>query len=498
MHHSIPLPRPPLLITTFLTLAATTIVLFAALHATVPAQGQEPPTGTTPKHFLFEIKGTAPPGDLSQPVALAEAEDGTLYLLDARDHQVRHIQRDGTVLEVWGSFGHADGQFAWPTDIDIGPDGSVYVLDGGNARVQRFDPNGKHLVSWGSEGNQIGQFYIGRIFGSVSGPPHMTIGQNGEVYVLDRGHDRVQVFSQNGVFAREWFILREFPPSEPSEQQQNSLTPHAIATDHEGNILLSWGEETGHRRVPISTYLRKYTPTGQVLQSKSLLLSPAFSNDRVFATDMAVAPDGRIFMSSRGDDIVALDSMEEALHKWPSLNSETVQISPGNLAMSGRGSLFVIDQHVASIQERNLEGQLLAVLETQEAHPAQIDSPVDLLFTSQGDLLVGSRGIQSFNPSGVFSKSWNFKQEGDDRILSAIQIDEDLDGKIYTADSFNRNIKIFSPKGELLDTWTPSEPQVHRHWTPLELAVTPKKRSPDLRQFFHRGPEIQFGWTVPR
>ena len=143
-----------------LLLAGPALLVVAALWNASTAQGQEPqpPAGTTPKHFLFEIKGTAPPGDLSRPVALAEAEDGTLYLLDARDHQVRHIQRDGTVLEVWGSFGHADGQFAWPTDIDIGPNGSVYVLDGGNLRVQRFDSRGKHLVSWGSKGNQLGQF----------------------------------------------------------------------------------------------------------------------------------------------------------------------------------------------------------------------------------------------------------------------------------------------------------------------------------------------------
>jgi DNA-binding beta-propeller fold protein YncE len=85
-----------------------------------------------------------------------------------------------------------------PSDIFVDPSNDeVYIADGyGNHRIAVFDAKGKFLRQWGSPGTGPGQFApVG------AGHPHcVLIGQDGLVYVCDRGNDRIQVFDKKGGF----------------------------------------------------------------------------------------------------------------------------------------------------------------------------------------------------------------------------------------------------------------------------------------------------------
>jgi DNA-binding beta-propeller fold protein YncE len=62
------------------------------------------------------------------------------------------------------------------------------MVDGAlNPRIQVFDPNGNFTTTFGKSGNGDGQF---------SKPEHVNIDSSGNVYVVDRGNQRMQVFSQ--------------------------------------------------------------------------------------------------------------------------------------------------------------------------------------------------------------------------------------------------------------------------------------------------------------
>ncbi len=84
-----------------------------------------------------------------------------------------------------------------PADIAVDPlNGDVYVADGyGNHRVVVFNRNGQYLRQWGSKGTGPGQFaFVG------GGHPHCVVmSREGLLYVCDRGNDRVQVFTKQGV-----------------------------------------------------------------------------------------------------------------------------------------------------------------------------------------------------------------------------------------------------------------------------------------------------------
>lgn len=83
---------------------------------------------------------------LGKPYGIATAPDGHVFIIDGGSPSVRPEQRgkaveldaSGTVIDAFGSFGQAPGQFQLGHDIAIGPDGAIYVAEGTGARVQKF------------------------------------------------------------------------------------------------------------------------------------------------------------------------------------------------------------------------------------------------------------------------------------------------------------------------------------------------------------------------
>jgi len=70
--------------------------------------------------------------------------------------------------------------------------GNIFVADGlGNARVAKFTRDGVFVRSWGSRSTDNSQFK--RAHG-------IAVDANGNVYVGDRGNNRIQVFDNDGNF----------------------------------------------------------------------------------------------------------------------------------------------------------------------------------------------------------------------------------------------------------------------------------------------------------
>jgi sugar lactone lactonase YvrE len=113
--------------------------------------------------------------------------------------------RDGKLLETWGTFGRGDGQFDFQTPaggkggVTFRPDGGFYVSDSDNARIQEFDANRAFVRSWGSFGTGDDQFI---------GPDSLALDAAGNIYVNETGGDRawIHVFDPTGTQVR---VIRE-------------------------------------------------------------------------------------------------------------------------------------------------------------------------------------------------------------------------------------------------------------------------------------------------
>src|SRR5215471_15138259 len=195
-------------ITTRLAVAAATagLALLAAGCAgnAATAAGTNPSPASTaspalPSPFIVTARHTAKSLGLSHPAALAIGPDGNLYVTDL-SQRVIVISPTGKVLRRWGKRGSGHGEFDFisaeptvPTDVHaqiaVGPDGKVYVSDSGNARVQVFTPQGRFVRQFGSFGSGKGQFLR---------PYDLVVDSAGNVYVEDDQAQTMSKFSPAG------------------------------------------------------------------------------------------------------------------------------------------------------------------------------------------------------------------------------------------------------------------------------------------------------------
>lgn len=238
------------------------------------------------------------PGQFQRPRGIAAAADGSLYVADTDNHRIQHFAPDGSVLDVWGSFGDVTtgqvpgGVFNQPWGISVGPDGSVYVADTWNHRIQKFNPEGQLITMWG---------YFGQAEQpeALWGPRDVHVDSEGRVFVTDTGNKRVVVFDENGQFITQ-FGSAGLAPGQFDE-------PVGITMDAEGRVFVA---DTWNQRVQefIQAEDGSFQPSnnwevvawfGQSLDNKPYL--SVDDRGHIFVTD----PEGnRVLQFTRSGEIV--------------------------------------------------------------------------------------------------------------------------------------------------------------------------------------------------
>ncbi|MCZ6644954.1 MAG: peptidyl-alpha-hydroxyglycine alpha-amidating lyase family protein [SAR324 cluster bacterium] len=149
-------------------------------------------------------------GVFKRPHGVFMTPQDELYLVDDAAHTVHQFTTGGEPVRKIGDGKGSDtgyipqqapvareaGPFNWVTNVAVTPTGEIYASDGyGNARVHKFSAAGEHLFSWGRPGSGPGEFNL---------PHSVALDSQGLVYVCDRENSRVQIFSPDGEFLREW------------------------------------------------------------------------------------------------------------------------------------------------------------------------------------------------------------------------------------------------------------------------------------------------------
>jgi hypothetical protein len=99
----------------------------------------------------------------------------------------------GAFITKWGISGTGDGEFDMPWRVAMGAGGDVYV-DRGNDRIEVFSSSGTFTGTWGSFGTASGEF---------DDPQGIAVGPNGDVYVAS---SRVQKFTGTGDHIAQWGV----------------------------------------------------------------------------------------------------------------------------------------------------------------------------------------------------------------------------------------------------------------------------------------------------
>lgn len=80
--------------------------------------------------------------------------DDRILLVDPKAHKIWVYDRAGEQITPWGSLGGKPGHFNHPTDIK-GVGQQLYVLDAGNNRIQVFDTPSNFIASIGYQADHI-------------------------------------------------------------------------------------------------------------------------------------------------------------------------------------------------------------------------------------------------------------------------------------------------------------------------------------------------------
>jgi len=192
------------------------------------------------------------------PVAV-DAE-GNLWI--SAELEVVKYNPKGELLAHFGSFGPGNGEFRAAAGIAISAAGNLWVVDRGANRVQEFNAKGEYLAKFGSSGSGNGQF---------NSPEFIAIDAGGNLWVSDWGNHRVQEFNSKGEYIRS---VKGGSGNGPELQ-----APGGLAFDGEGHLWVA--DQTANHVVEyssIGTYIGQFgvagsgSGSGQLEQPRALAI----------------------------------------------------------------------------------------------------------------------------------------------------------------------------------------------------------------------------------
>src|ERR1044072_8122808 len=140
---------------------------------------------------------------LSDPLGIAVAADGTIYVADAGEsNRIRKLSPDGSVTTLaGGNEGFANGagtsaSFNTPSALALGPDGNLYVADTGNNRIRKITPGG--TVSTVAGNGTAGYVDGPAATAEFNGPLGLAVSSSGDIYVADTYNDVIRMITTAG------------------------------------------------------------------------------------------------------------------------------------------------------------------------------------------------------------------------------------------------------------------------------------------------------------
>jgi DNA-binding beta-propeller fold protein YncE len=300
-------------------------VVVAAVLAAAACAGCDELVGSAPER-VWGVHGTKP-GWLHKPrVAAFDGEDH-LYIADLTD-RIQVFDRDGNYLRGWRT---PDLNVDGPSGLTVDRFGRLLVADTHFYRVLVYSRTGELLF-------QIGDGVQGTTPGRFGYPTDVVTDRAGNFYVAEYGeNDRIQVFSPEGKWLRQW----GGHGYEPGE----FLRPRALAMDDQERLYVA--DSCNHR-------IQVFDTQGKLLRSWGTRGDGPGQMSYPF--DLAIGPDGYLYVCEYGNARVqkfTLDGQPRGL--WGGPGREPGRLNnPWALAVDGRGAVSVIDSNNHRVQRFRL------------------------------------------------------------------------------------------------------------------------------------------------
>lgn len=275
--------------------------------------------------------------------------------------------------------GEGVGRLSDPTDLATDSEGNVWVADTGHDRVQQFSAEGEFLQQFGFTGAGNGQF---------KEPQGIAVDPEGDIWVLDSGNGRVQEFESDGSFIRKWNV--------PVGEFGTSLTA-GIAVDAVGDVWL----------------------VGWLVES--------------------------IEVEIEGFTVAKLTEEGELIFKTGEFGSGNGEFEgPGSIAADTEGNVVIADTGNNRVQELNGEGGFIRKYGEGGSGNGQLEAPRGIAVDSEDRVWVADTGnnrAQRFSPKGAYQAQFGEAGINDGKFASPQGIAVGTEGKIWVADTGNDRVQ---------------------------------------------------------
>ena len=172
---------------------------------------------------------------IQSPYGLRIDGGSNLFEVDKNGRQMQKFSTAGVLATTWAQ--PSGALSAW---VGVNKTtGDVYVSDGPNYDIHHYDNNGNLLGSFG-------QFGSGPTIGNFNGIAGVAVDSSGQVYAVDEGSSRIEIFTSTGAPVTAWGLGGRSPVGGMQFDASGNLW--VMDTDNQtilefnstGNLILTW------------------------------------------------------------------------------------------------------------------------------------------------------------------------------------------------------------------------------------------------------------------